>query len=141
MAHIFIFDNCVETVLNLTYVLESEGHIVSSNLVTKPCQQFPVAVTDPVDVLALVASLKRFPDLIIAESKEVNGVWLGRLIHSLELGQNCPILLISHSENSEGLDQLLSISHAYFYPKPFNLLHLSQYIEHILSESLVAMMI
>ncbi len=130
MSRIFIFDDNYDTIRTLGCALEchGQGHEVLTNVVLPKGTTKPKIITNPVDVLGLLASTRPFPDLIVAETGTVDGGWLCGLVHDLEMSKRCSIVLTGHRHNEKvrHLEKLYQVS---FWAKPFNTLKFVEYIE------------
>lgn len=130
MSRIFIFDRDYSTINALRHAIECEGHghEVLSNVVMAKDSDKPKMILHPVDVIGLLASTRPFPDVIIAETGEVDGGWLCGLVYDMEMSQKCSVILIGHKRTDQvrHLEQLYKVP---FWPKPLNLMRFVEYIE------------
>ena len=130
MSRIFIFDKNYSTIKALQHVLECQGrgHEVFANVVLPKNSGTPKVITNPIDMLGLLAGLKPFPDVIIVETEEVDGGWLCGLVYDMEMSNKCSVILTGHqrSDKVRRLEQLYQVQ---FWPKPFNLGRFVEYIE------------
>lgn len=128
MARIFIFGSNYGTIRSMGYALESEDHEVYTNLVPVPGQRIPRIVTDVVDATEILSGIRPFPDLIIAETVEVKGAWIGKLLYKMEMLSRCPLVLVAPYKDEEIL-RLMDLYDARFWKRPFNVSAFVEYVE------------
>ncbi|MFA5126445.1 MAG: hypothetical protein WC465_00390 [Patescibacteria group bacterium] len=128
MSRIFIFDKDHSTITALCQALEGNGHEVLTNIVLPKGSTSPKMVLHPVDVIGLLASTRPFPDVIIAETSEVDGGWLCGLVYDMEMSQKCSVILTGH-HHTDQVRHLQELYRVPFWSKPFNVMRFVEYIE------------